>query len=139
MKINGIQSGAIVISASGMATGGRVLHHLTRLLPDPDAIVLLVGFQAAGTRGRALLEGAKTVRIFGQEIGVRARVVKLDGFSAHADRDELMRWLGGFARPRALYAVHGEPQAADSFAALVRHRLGWDARVAVDGELALLP
>jgi metallo-beta-lactamase family protein len=138
-RLNRERGPMIIISASGMATGGRVLHHLTRLLPDPEAIVLLVGFQAAGTRGRALLEGAKTLRIFGQEIGVRARVVKLDGFSAHADRDELLRWLGGFARPRALYAVHGEAQAADSFAAEVRHRLGWDARAAVDGEVVDLP
>jgi metallo-beta-lactamase family protein len=124
---------AVVISASGMATGGRVLHHLVRRLPDPDATVLLVGYQAAGTRGRSLQDGATTVRIFNQEIRVRARIVKLDGFSAHADQEELLRWLGGFGRPpHRTIAVHGEAQASDTFAALIRHRLGWAAEVAED-------
>jgi metallo-beta-lactamase family protein len=118
-----------------MATGGRVLHHLARLLPDAAATVLLVGYQAAGTRGRALQEGARTVRIFNQEIAVRARIIKLDGFSAHADQAELLRWLGGFTRPpRRTIAVHGEPQAADTFAAAIRHRLGWTAATAEDGQ-----
>ncbi len=130
---------AIVISASGMVTGGRVLHHLMRRLPDPGTTVLLVGYQAAGTRGRALQEGASTVRIFNQEITVRARIVKLDGFSAHADQHELLRWLGGFRRPpRRTLAVHGEPQPADTLAALIRHRLGWRADVAEDGQRVVL-
>jgi metallo-beta-lactamase family protein len=116
-----------------MATGGRVLHHLLRRLPDPDATVLLVGYQAAGTRGRGLQEGARTVRIFKQEITVLPRIVTLDGFSAHADQGELLRWLGGFTRaPDRTIAVHGEPQAADTFAALIRHRLGWHAETAED-------
>jgi len=130
----------IVISASGMATGGRVLHHLIRRLPDPDTTVLLVGYQAAGTRGRALQDGAKALRIFGQEIAVQARVVLLDGVSAHADQHDLLRWLRGFTRPpRVTYAVHGEPQAADTLAATIRRQLGWQARVAEDRETVELP
>jgi metallo-beta-lactamase family protein len=139
-SLNDLRGPAIIISASGMATGGRVLHHLIRRLPDPDATVLLVGYQAAGTRGRALQEGAKTIRIFNQEISVRARVVRLDGFSAHADQGELLRWLGGFSRPpRRTLCVHGEPQAADTFAALIRHRLGWTAEVAQDRQRVEMP
>jgi metallo-beta-lactamase family protein len=126
----------IVISASGMATGGRILHHLARRLPEPDATVLFVGFQAAGTRGRSLQEGAKTLRIYGQEVGVRARIALLDGLSAHADQNDLLRWLGGFRRPpRHTYVVHGESEAADTLAALIRHRLGWTASVAEDGQV----
>jgi metallo-beta-lactamase family protein len=139
-SLNDRRGPAILISASGMATGGRVLHHLMRLLPDPDATVLLVGYQAAGTRGRSLEDGAKTVRIFNQQITVRARVVKLDGFSAHADQEELLRWLRGFTRaPRRTLCVHGEPQAADTFAALIRHRLGWAAEVPEDRQCIELP
>lgn len=137
--LNDRRGPAIVISASGMATGGRVLHHLIRRLPDPEATILLVGYQAAGTRGRALQDGARTIRIFNQEITVRARVVKIDGFSAHADQDELLRWLGGFRRPpRRTIAVHGEPQAADTLAGVVRHRLGWQAEAAQDAQRVLV-
>ena len=123
----------IIVSASGMATGGRILHHLRLRLPDPGATVLLPGFQAAGTRGRALRDGARDVRIHGQLVPVRARIVTIDGLSAHADRDDLLRWARGFTtRPRA-WVVHGEPQPADSFAESLRNELGWDARVAPDG------
>jgi metallo-beta-lactamase family protein len=125
----------IVISASGMATGGRILHHLYRRLPDPGTTLLFAGYQAAGTRGRSLVEGARSVRIFGQDVTVRARVAKLDGFSAHADQAEILRWLGGLAEaPRQTLCVHGEPQAADTLAAKIRQQLGWSARVAVEGE-----
>ncbi len=124
----------LVVSASGMATGGRILHHLRRRLPDPRTIVLLAGFQAAGTRGRSLADGATEVRIHGENVPVRARVVVLDGLSAHADRNELRRWCAGFRRrPRRTWVVHGEPQPADRLAALLRTDLGWDARVAEDG------
>jgi metallo-beta-lactamase family protein len=130
----------IVVSASGMATGGRILHHLRRRLPDPSATVLLAGFQAAGTRGRALLDGAREVRVHGEQVPVRARVVAIDGLSAHADRDDLLRWARGFTtRPRRAWVVHGEPQPADSFAAALRAGLGWDARVAQDGAVVPLP
>ncbi len=123
----------ILISASGMATGGRVLHHLAHRLPDPRTLVLLPGFQAAGTRGRSLQDGAPSVRIHGVDVPVRAEVVTLDGFSAHADRDELLRWARGFRRPpRRTWVVHGEPQPADRLAAALRNALGWDAAVAED-------
>jgi metallo-beta-lactamase family protein len=129
----------ILISASGMATGGRVLHHLKRRLPDPETIVLLAGFQAAGTRGRALRDGAREVRIHGESVPVRAHVDVIDGLSAHADRDDLLRWTRGFRQPPArTYVVHGEPQPADHLAATLRGN-GWDAQVAEDGATVALP
>ena len=125
----------VIVSASGMATGGRILHHLKLRLPDPRTTVLLVGFQSIGTRGRALQEGARTLRIHGQDVPVRARVETLDGLSAHADRDEILRWLSGCRRPpRQTYVVHGEPQAAQGLADALQTRLRWEARVARDGE-----
>lgn len=129
----------VIISASGMATGGRVLHHLAHRLPDPRTTVLLTGFQAAGTRGRSLADGAATLRMYGTDVPVRARVVQVDGLSAHADREELRRWLRGFRRPpRRTYVVHGEPQAADRLAAMLRTDLGWTAQVAEDHETVRL-
>ncbi|MFM7735059.1 MAG: MBL fold metallo-hydrolase RNA specificity domain-containing protein [Alphaproteobacteria bacterium] len=133
-SLNEASGPMIVISASGMATGGRVLHHLARRLPDPSTTVLFAGYQAAGTRGRALMEGARTLRIFGQQVTVRAHVEKLDGYSAHADQAEILRWLGTFpGAPRQTWCVHGEPQAADTLASTIRHGLGWEAAVAEDG------
>ena len=124
----------IIISASGMATGGRILHHLKERLPDEHTTVLLPGFQVVGTRGRALQDGARSVRIHGQDVPVRARIETLDGLSAHADRDEIVRWLRGFTRPpRQVYVVHGEPHAARSLAELVRTQFGWNVKVAEDG------
>ena len=129
----------IIISASGMATGGRVLHHLKMRLPDADTTVLLPGFQAAGTRGRALQEGARELRIHGQSVPIRANVVTLDGFSAHADRDEILRWVAGFERPpRRIFTVHGEPSASRAPAGTLHERLGWNASVAIDGETVVL-
>jgi len=127
--INGVQGPCIILSASGMATGGRVLHHLAQRLPDRRTTVLLVGFQAAGTRGQALQAGAATVRMFGEDVPVRARVASIAGFSAHADEDELSRWLATFPSPaRRSFLVHGEPGALA--AALARmERLGWPAQV----------
>ena len=124
----------IIIAGSGMATGGRVLHHLKRCLPDHRNTVLLPGFQAAGTRGRALQNGASTIRIHGQDVPVRARVETIDGLSAHADRTELLRWMRGFRRPPArIYIVHGEPEGSEALAAAIRSELGWTADVAEDG------
>jgi metallo-beta-lactamase family protein len=124
----------IVIAGSGMATGGRILHHLKHRLPDPRTTVLLPGFQAADTRGRKLAEGATQVRIHGEGVPVHARIETLDGLSAHADRDEILRWLGGFARaPRRTWVVHGEPPAARALAAAIQARLGWRVHVAQDG------
>ncbi|HET7038491.1 MAG TPA: MBL fold metallo-hydrolase [Gemmatimonadales bacterium] len=134
-QINRLQGPFIVISSSGMATGGRVLHHLRNRLDDKRTTILLIGFQAAGTRGRALQEGARRLRMFGQEIKVRARVERLDGLSAHADREEIFRWLRGFERPpRQTYLVHGEPGVAHSLADTMAKRLGWTARPAEDRE-----
>ena len=126
---------AVVISASGMATGGRVLHHLAAALPDPRNTVLFAGFQAEGTRGRQLIEGATDVKIHGRFVPVRARIEKLNSMSAHADRGEILRWLGAMpARPSRLFLVHGEPKPMDSLKALVRERLGWDAHTPSHGE-----
>jgi metallo-beta-lactamase family protein len=110
--INEVQGPCIVISASGMATGGRVLHHLKRRLPDPRTSVLLVGFQAAGTRGRSLLDGARTLRMHGEDVPVRASVSMLSGYSAHGDRGDLAAWVATAPRPPgAVFCVHGEPAA----------------------------
>jgi metallo-beta-lactamase family protein len=120
----------IVISASGMATGGRVLHHLKGALPKPRNTVLFVGYQAAGTRGRQLLEGTESVRIHGQEVPVAARIEHIDSMSAHADADEIMRWLRGFTRaPGMTYIVHGEPPAQAALKARVEQELGWRVHV----------
>jgi metallo-beta-lactamase family protein len=130
-KINDVQSPSIIISASGMATGGRVLHHLTQRLPDPKNAVLLAGFQAEGTLGRALLDGAKSVRIYGQDVLVGAEIVDLKQFSAHAGQSELLRWVSGFATPpRQTFLVHGEPAAAAAFQKVITARPGWRATVA---------
>jgi len=130
----------VIIAGSGMATGGRVLHHLKRRLPDHRNTVLLVGYQAAGTRGRSLQEGARFIRIHGEDVPVRAHVETVDGLSAHADQAELLRWMQGFARPpRQTYVVHGEPGPAQALAAAIRERLGWKADVAEDGATVDLP
>jgi metallo-beta-lactamase family protein len=129
------QEPSIVISASGMATGGRVLHHLARALPEGRNTVLLPGFQAEGTRGRALVEGAPTVRIHGVEIPVHARIESLDSMSAHADANEIMRWLGGFTRPPKLTClVHGEPRPMDALKARIEKELRWTVKTPVQGE-----
>lgn len=125
---------AIIIAGSGMATGGRVLHHLKHRLPDEKNTVLLIGYQAEGTRGRMLQDGAKFVRIHGGDIRVRAQVRTVDGLSAHADQNEILRWLGGFQRaPEHTYVVHAERQAAQTLASVIEGRLGWSASVAEDG------
>jgi metallo-beta-lactamase family protein len=134
-RLNDITGPAIIVSASGMATGGRVLHHLSLRLPDPRTTVLLVGFQAAGTRGRSLQDGAREVRMLGRDVPVRATVESIDALSAHADREETLRWLGGFTRPpRQTYLVHGEPAAAAALAQAIEARYRWAVRAAADGE-----
>jgi metallo-beta-lactamase family protein len=133
--LNHVRGPLVVIAGSGMATGGRVLHHLARRLPDPATTVLLVGFQAAGTRGRSLQDGAATLRLHGQDVPVRARVESVQGLSAHADREEILRWLSGFKTPpRQTYVVHGEPGPAAALAETIRATLHWEARPAADGE-----
>ena len=125
----------VIISASGMATGGRVLHHLKHFAPMRRNTILLAGFQAGGTRGAALKAGAQELKIHGEFVPVRAEVASLDMMSAHADSDELKRWLDGFdAPPRMTFVTHGEPEASDSFRRRIGDELGWSARVPEHGE-----
>jgi metallo-beta-lactamase family protein len=130
---------SIVISSSGMATGGRVLHHLSRALPNPRNTVLFAGFQSPGTRGRALVDGASFVKIHGREIPVEARVENLESMSAHADAGEIVRWLRGFKAPPALTClVHGEPDAMDTLKARIERELGWSVRAPNPSERMML-
>jgi metallo-beta-lactamase family protein len=120
----------IIISASGMATGGRVLHHLKRYAPDPNSTILFTGFQAAGTRGAAMVGGAESIKIHGDHVPVRARVENLSMLSAHADCDEIMRWLKGFERPpKMTFVTHGEPSASDTLRHRIKEELGWECMV----------
>jgi metallo-beta-lactamase family protein len=111
-RLNDLKGPRIIIASSGMMTGGRVLHHLRRLLPDRNNLVVLAGYQAAGTRGRKLADGAKYVRVYGGDVPVRARLVQIEGLSAHADADDLIRWIGTAKKPPGtIFLVHGEPSA----------------------------
>ena len=133
-RLNATDGPGIIIAGSGMATGGRILHHLRRLLPDAATTVLFVGYQAAGTRGRWLRDGARTIKMLGAVVPVRAEIMVSDAYSAHADRGEILRWLGGFSRPPAMtYVVHGEPPAAAALRDAIVAELGWPATVAEDG------
>lgn len=126
---------AIIVSASGMATGGRVLHHLFSMLPDERHTVLFSGYQAYGTRGRSLVEGAKSVKMHGQHVPVRAEIDQLHGFSAHADSDEIMQWLGGFKKPPSrTFLVHGEPKPMDTLKARIERELGWNVTTPGQGD-----
>jgi metallo-beta-lactamase family protein len=137
--LNAFRGPGILISSSGMLTGGRVLHHLKRLLPDARHTVLLTGFQAAGTRGRALLEGARTLRIHGEDVPVRATVIDLHGFSGHADVNEAMRWLAPLSEaPRGVFLTHGEPEASEAMAARITRDRGWKTIIPRLGEVARL-
>jgi metallo-beta-lactamase family protein len=126
---------SIVIASSGMATGGRVLRHLDATLPNPKNTILFVGYQAAGTRGRSLTDGAKAIRLLGRDVPVAARVERIDSMSAHADAGEILRWLSGFTRaPRMTYLVHGEPTALAALAARIAAERGWPAHIAAHRE-----
>ena len=128
-KLNDRAGPAIIISASGMATGGRILHHLKHRLPDPKNTILFVGYQAEGTRGRRLLAGEKEIRIYGEMVKVSARVAAVSGFSAHGDWRELMRWMSGFrAPPKQTFLVHGEAPALEALRQRVAQN-GWPVRV----------
>lgn len=133
-RLNETPAPGIIVAGSGMATGGRILHHFRRLLPDPRTTVLFVGYQAAGTRGRLLRDGARELRMFGEAVPVRATILASDAYSAHADRGEILRWLGGFRRPPGItYLVHGEPGAAEALRQAV-DGMGWRVEVARDGQ-----
>jgi metallo-beta-lactamase family protein len=130
MALNEIRSGAIILSASGMCDAGRIKHHLRWNLNRPECSVLITGFQAMGSLGRRLVDGAKLVRIFGHEIPVRADIYTIGGLSAHADRDALLGWLKHFKKPpRQTFVVHGESVAAEAFANQIRDQLDWNVRV----------
>ncbi|MGR3867478.1 MBL fold metallo-hydrolase RNA specificity domain-containing protein [Streptomyces graminifolii] len=129
---------AVIVSASGMATGGRVLHHLERLLPDPRNTVMVVGFAARGTRARDLVDGAKALKMFGEYVPVRAQVADVPHFSAHADAAQIIDWLRGAPAPHTTYLVHGEPDAAEALRDRIDQALGWTAVVPRSGERVLV-
>lgn len=132
--INHEEGPGVVIASSGMMTGGRILHHLKRRLPDPRTTVLVTGFQAKGTRGRTLLDGNPTLRIHGRDIPVKAAVRRLDGLSGHADRHEIVRWLTGMPAPAQVFLVHGEPTAARGMAKQLETSFGWKATIPAIGD-----
>ena len=139
MRLNTPGTPCIIVSASGMATGGRVIHHLRHLLPQARNSVLLTGYQAIGTRGRDLQEGAREVKIAGRYVPVRAEIVTLDDFSVHADADELLAWLGELPhRPETVHVVHGEPAAARALADGIREQFDCAVSVPRYGERVLL-
>ncbi|MCV7152691.1 MBL fold metallo-hydrolase RNA specificity domain-containing protein [Mycolicibacterium pyrenivorans] len=129
-RISANRDPKVVISASGMATGGRILHHLKTFAPDPRNTIMVTGYQVPGTRGRSIAAGERYVKIHGEWVPINAQVANLQMLSAHADADELIRWAGGFAKPpRRVFVVHGEPQAADTLRRRLDHELGWEATV----------
>lgn len=137
--LNSKKGPMMIIAASGMATNGRIVHHLERRLSDPRTTILLVGFQAVGTRGRLLQDGADHVRMHGREILVRAHIESIHGLSAHACRSELLRWLDGFKQPPSqTWIVHGEPDASSALAETLRNDRSWKVDVAEDGQLVSL-
>ncbi|WP_051804248.1 MBL fold metallo-hydrolase RNA specificity domain-containing protein [Streptomyces griseus] len=138
IDINSAHGPAVIVSSAGMATGGRVLHHLHRLLPDPRNAVVVVGFAAAGTRARDLVDGVRTLKMFGEYVPVRAEVADVPHFSAHADADQIVGWLRDAPAPHAAYVVHGEPAASATLRDRLDHELGWTAVVPRSGETVLV-
>jgi metallo-beta-lactamase family protein len=134
-RLNGAEGARVIISAAGMMTGGRVLHHAIRLLPDPTATIVFVGYQAAGTTGRRIQNGEQEVKIMGQWVPVRCRVERIGGFSAHADWGEIIHWLEGMpSAPRRTFLTHGETDAATAMAGHIREHFGWAVEVPQYGE-----
>jgi metallo-beta-lactamase family protein len=134
-ELNQLTYPAIIISASGMATGGRILHHLMNHLGDRRCSVVFAGFQAGGTRGARLVAGERSIRIFGQDVAVNAEVVSIPGMSAHADAAQIIQWLGTLSHaPRHIYITHGEHDAADALRRRIQRELGWRASVPMMGD-----
>jgi metallo-beta-lactamase family protein len=128
--INHIRGTAIIIAGAGMCTGGRIKHHLVHNISRPESTILFVGYQANGTLGREIVDGASEVRVLGKTQPVKAGIARVEGFSAHADRDELLRWLSGFKKqPRHVFITHGEPETAHNFAQLLVEKNGWSVSV----------
>ena len=139
ININSVKKGAIIISASGMVTGGRILHHMKERLPGKEHTILFIGYQAEGTRGRTILEGKESVKMFGHEVPVNAKIERIEGFSGHADYREMMAWMMGFNRdPERIFLVHGEPEAANAMAGHIRKQFKWDVTVAEEDEHVML-
>jgi len=135
MALNARRGGAIIISASGMCDAGRIKHHLRHNLPRPECTIVIVGFQAAGSLGRRLVDRAASVRIFGEQVPVRSDIYTIGGLSAHADQDALLDWLGGFRRPpKRTFVVHGESTSAEALREEIRRRLGWQSSVPSRGQ-----
>jgi len=133
--INNIKGTIVIIAGSGMCSGGRIKHHLAANISRPESTVLFVGYQARGTLGRLIVDGAEEVRVLGQNKPVRARIVKIDGFSSHADRDELLSWLSSIKKPpRHVFVTHGEEEAALHYAGLVAEKKGWKATAPAYGD-----
>jgi metallo-beta-lactamase family protein len=135
-RLNDVKGARVIISASGMMTGGRVLHHAIRMVPDPDTTIVFVGYQAAGTLGRRIQDGEPEVKILGQWVPVRCRIAKIGGFSAHADWEEVLHWLEGIdgSVPRTTFLTHGEPEAANAMAGHIKEKFGWNVHVPQYGE-----
>lgn len=128
--VSASDTSSIVISASGMATGGRILHHLRKRLPDERNTVVFVGYQSEGTRGRRLLDGEPEIKVFGEYVPVKAKVERLENLSAHADSNEILRWLGGFKRaPKTVFLVHGEPKAQEALKQKIVEKFGWHVEI----------
>lgn len=139
MGLNSIKVPIIIISASGMATGGRVLHHLKRMLADHRNTVMFAGYQAGGTRGARLVGGAPKVKIHGRYYEAKARIENLDFLSAHADRDEVLDWLRKIpAAPKHCFVTHGELEAADQVRVMLQDELGWRASTPEIGDTCVL-
>ncbi len=136
-QLNYLAKPAMIIAGSGMCTGGRIKHHLVNNITRPESTILFVGYQAVGTLGRSIVDGIKKVRILGQRYPVRARVTEISGFSAHADRNELLEWMSGI-HPRRVFVVHGETKSAKEFGKFLRQERGWKVSIPMYGESAAL-
>ena len=129
-QLNDLDGPRVIVSPSGMLSGGRVVHHLARLMGDPKNLILLAGYQAGGTRGRKLLDGSPTLRMYGRDLPVRARSQSLHGLSAHGGRSEMRRWMTeGGAQPKQVYLTHGEPESSFAFARYLERELEWPTHV----------
>jgi metallo-beta-lactamase family protein len=135
-KVNDVLAPKVILAGAGMMTGGRILHHLVRYLPDPRSTLMIVGFQAAGTIGRRLYEGARMVRIHGQDVRVNATVKAVGAWSAHADQAKLLRWIGGAEKkPKVVFVTHGEEHAAEALSRKLLRDLHIDAYVPSPGQV----
>jgi metallo-beta-lactamase family protein len=129
----------MIIAGSGMCTGGRIKHHLANNISRKESTIMFVGYQAAGTLGRQIVDGAKKVRIFGQQYRVKAKVSQINGLSAHADKNEMLDWMMKFKRPpKRIFLVHGEPQSEQAFSNFIKNKTGWQVAVPAYGDEVVL-